>query len=79
MDGSYKYDKLPVGTYKVAISSTPPEPPPDKIMMNGQPDPKWLREQAYVPVPTRYGDIKTTPLTLEVTTESQTKDFKLDP
>jgi hypothetical protein len=74
-DGNYRIERPPFGSCKVTILTVPPPPPGTGI----NPDPKWLRPAGYHEVPPRYGDPKTTPLSVEVTRDAQTKDFPLDP
>lgn len=77
-DGSYRLE-LPPGSYNVAIISNPPSTRKDKRGVMVQTDPNWLKQQGYVEVPERYARLQSTPLSLEVTTEPQTKDFDLQP
>jgi hypothetical protein len=75
IDGAYLVEKPPFGECKVTILTVPPPPPGTGI----DPDPKTLKPPDYLEVPERYGRPQTSPLTVEVTREPQTKDFPLEP
>jgi hypothetical protein len=77
-EGFYRLDGLTPGSYKVAIIAKLPEFQ-DKVKRQAITDPNWIKRSGYVELSERYGHLQSTPLSLEVTTEPQTKDFDLEP
>jgi len=87
-DGSYRIAKAPHGSVKVVVETTPPNALPTPKMgtpkdAGGGPPMKIEGEAGaqskgeYVPIPAKYKSEDTTPLTYEVTSGKQTKDFDL--
>lgn len=74
-DGRYRIDGLPVGPVKLAVESPDPLAAPsgdgDGGKVKGRP-PGW------VALPVKYGDIKTSGLTVDVRAGSGTRDLALD-
>ncbi len=86
-DGSYTFEKIPVGTYKVGVITVPPKPPPgpapkemkmDASKMGGPagavPDPGVK----LMPIPAKYNDPETSGLTLTVKSGQHKQDIPLD-
>jgi len=90
-DGTYTIDKIPVGEVKICVDTkglkppagyttgTPKYAPPKDASTTGYtpPDPT-AKYKLYVPIPPRYAETETTPLTYTVVPGNQPHDITLE-
>lgn len=74
-DGRYRIEGLPVGTVKLAVENPDPLAEPSGDGDGGK---VKRRPPGWVALPAKYGDIKTSGLTVDVRAGSATKDLALD-